>query len=74
MSGKAMGTSPPIGAAGNSQERRIGLRVEAKLEPVEPGRDEDECEDDSNDVQNDHPAPEAVEEIAGQGRKKLFHA
>jgi hypothetical protein len=25
-------------------------------------------------VPNDHPAPKTVEEIAGQGRKELFHA
>src|ERR1035437_1113616 len=45
-----------------------------EIEPVQTGRDEDESEDDGNDVPNDHPAPEAVEEVTGQGRKKLFHA
>src|ERR1017187_5523355 len=44
-----------------------------EIEPVQTGRDEAESEDDSNDMPTDHPAPEAVEDVSGQRRKKPFH-
>jgi len=45
-----------------------------KPAPVEAGQDKDEREQDGDGVPDEPPAREAAHEVAGQRRKKLFHA
>jgi hypothetical protein len=44
-----------------------------EIVPVHPGCNEGERENDRNQVPSDHPALEAADEVAGQGRKEQFH-
>lgn len=45
-----------------------------EIKPVKPGLDQDERENDSQQVPEQHPPTETADDVAGQGEEELLHA